>query len=95
MAVAVEMRFAGATLEQYDEVVSRMGFSPEGRGAKGGLFHWVTQTDDDIRVVDVWDTPEQFESFAKQTMRPLVAQVGISTEPELTFFPVHNYFAAG
>ena len=70
MAVAVEMRFAGATLEQYDEVVSLMGFSPEGRGANGGLFHWVTQTADGIRVVDVWDTPEQFESFSEADDSP-------------------------
>ena len=95
MAVAFELRFAGATLGQYDEVVRRMGFTPEGPGAQGGLFHWVAQTDDGIRVVDVWETPQDFETFAKETMRPMVAQIGITTEPEVNSFPVHNYFTAG
>jgi hypothetical protein len=40
MAVAVVMDFEGGTLEQYDEVVDRMGFAREGAGAPGGLFHW-------------------------------------------------------
>jgi hypothetical protein len=35
MAVAVEMRFAGATLEQYDEVVS-LTTSRRGRGERSG-----------------------------------------------------------
>lgn len=95
MAVAFEMRFAGATLEQYDEVVRRMGYPPGGSGAQGGLFHWVTKTDDGIRIVDVWETPEHFESFAQETMRPMVASIGITTEPEVKTYPVHNYFTAG
>jgi hypothetical protein len=28
-------------------------------------------------------------------MRPMVAQIGITTEPEVNSFPVHNYFTAG
>ena len=28
-------------------------------------------------------------------IRPIVASVGITTEPELTFAPVHNYLTAG
>jgi hypothetical protein len=95
MAVAFEMRFAGATLDQYDEVVRKMGYTPGGPGAEGGLFHWVTKTADGIRIVDVWSTPEHFERFAKETMRPLVASIGITTEPEVASFPVHNYFTAG
>ena len=53
MAIAIEMNFRGATLEQYDQVIQKMGFTPGGVGAPGGLFHWVTGTDDGIRVVDV------------------------------------------
>jgi hypothetical protein len=54
MAVAVVLEFPGATLKQYDEVIERMGFEPGGSGAPGGLFHWVTATDDGIRGTDVW-----------------------------------------
>ncbi len=56
MAVAVEMNFKGATLDQYEQVIEKMGFTHGGKGAPHGLFHWVAQTDDGIRVVDVWDS---------------------------------------
>jgi hypothetical protein len=35
MAVGVVLEFAGATLDQYDQIVEKMGFSPGGAGAPG------------------------------------------------------------
>lgn len=95
MAVAVVMDFEGGTLEQYDEVVHRMGFAREGEGAPGGLFHWVTGTDKGIRVTDVWASREQFEAFAADQIRPITRDVGIPQEPEVSFHEVHNYLTAG
>jgi len=95
MAIAVVLDFAGATLEQYDQVISKMGFKPGGQGAPGGQFHWVTQTDTGMRVTDVWDTREAFDAFARDQIGPLTAEVGITTPPEMTFFDVHNYLTAG
>jgi hypothetical protein len=56
MPVAVIQDFPGGTLEQYNQVVEKMGFSPGGPGAPGGIFHWVTATDNGIRVTDVWQS---------------------------------------
>jgi hypothetical protein len=95
MAIGVQADFAGGTLEQYDEVVKRMGFRPGGPGAPGGLFHWVTKTDDGIRVVDVWESREQFEKFSKEKIQPITAQVGITGPPQVKFFEVHNYLTKG
>jgi hypothetical protein len=95
MAVAIQMDFKGATLDQYDEVVAKMGFSPAGAGAKGGLFHWVTKTADGIRVTDVWDSKAQFEKFAQDEIGPISAAVGVPAPPELQFFEVHNHLTAG
>jgi hypothetical protein len=64
MAVAVVIECKDATLDQYDQVLAKMGRTPRGRGAPGSLFHWVTATEDGIRVTDVWQTREQFETFA-------------------------------
>ena len=95
MAVAIQMDFKGATLEQYDQVIEKMGLQPQGAGAPGGLFHWVAKTDDGIRVVDVWETREQFEAFAQDQIGPFTQAVGIPSAPELTFFEVHNHLTAG
>jgi hypothetical protein len=95
MAIAVQLDFNGATLEQYDEVVAKMGFEPGGRGAPGGLFHWVTQTADGIRVTDVWQSKEIFERFAQEQIGPLTAAVGLTSPPRITYYDVHNYLTAG
>ena len=95
MAVAVELKLPRATLEQYDEVMRLMGFTPGGKGAPGGLFHWVTPTDDGIRVVDVWESKETFEQFAQEKIGPSMAQAGYTEQPEITFSEIHNYLYGG
>jgi steroid delta-isomerase-like uncharacterized protein len=95
MAVAVEMDFAGGTLAQYDQVIERMGFARGGAGASGGMFHWVAQTDDGIRVTDVWESREQFERFAAEQIGPITQEVGVPGPPRTTIREIHNYLTAG
>ena len=95
MAVAVILEFDGGTLDQYDQIVEKMGFSPGGAGAPGGLFHWATATDGGIRVTDVWTDRETFERFAQEQIAPLTAEVGITSPPQISYFDVHNYLTAG
>jgi hypothetical protein len=95
MAIGVQQDFPGATLAQYDQVIEKMGFRPGGTGAPGGLFHWVTKTDAGIRVVDVWESREQFEKFGAEKVGPITAQVGVPAPPKITFFEVHNYLTKG
>ena len=95
VAVGVQMDFNGTTLEQYDEIVKQMGFEAQGAGPPGSLFHWVTKTDDGIRVTDVWETQEDFDKFAEEKIGPVTQAVGIEAKPEAQSFDVHNYLTAG
>ena len=97
MAVAVVLEFEGATLDQYDQVIEKMGFSPGGPAttAVGGLFHWATKTDNGFRVTDVWRSREQFEKFSDEQIGPYTREVGIENPPKVTFIEVHNYLTAG
>lgn len=95
MSVAVEMNFSDATLDQYDQVIELMGMTAGGQGPPGALFHWVTKTDDGIRVVDVWESKEQYERFAQEKIGPLSMEAGFTGPPEVTYHDVHNYFTAG
>jgi hypothetical protein len=95
MAVAVVLDFEGATLDQYDQVVEKMGLSPGGPSPPGALFHWVTATDDGIRVTDVWESRERFQRFADEEIGPTTQAVGIPAPPTVTFFEVHNHFTGG
>jgi hypothetical protein len=89
MAVAVEMRFKGGTVAQYDEVMKLMDLGDS--VPEGALFHWVAATDDGILVVDVWETMEQFNAFAGESIGPHTQAVGLAGPPEITTRPVHNY----
>jgi len=95
MAVGVQLDFKGATLDQYDQVVQKMGFRPGGPGGPGGLFHWVMKTADGIRVIDVWQSREAFEKFSEEKIVPITREVGVPAPPEIQFFEAHNYLTAG
>ena len=95
MAAAVVMDFEGATLEQYDKVIQKMGFRRGGPGAPGAYGHWVTKTDTGIRVTDVWESKAKFEAFGQEQIGPLTASVGIADPPTLTFYEVHSYLTPG
>ncbi|HEX8075856.1 MAG TPA: hypothetical protein VF545_12855 [Thermoleophilaceae bacterium] len=90
---AFELFFPGGTVEQYEQVIEKMGFVHHGTGAPGGLFHWVTVTDEGIKVVDVWESPEVFQAFADSQIGPYTQEVGLP-EPQITTYPVHNYLTA-
>jgi len=95
VAVAVQLDFAGATLEQYDEINERIGLLPGGPASPQELFHWVAETDDGFRVVDVWESQAVFEKFAQEKLSPIFQVVGVPHPPEIQFFEVHNYLAGG
>jgi hypothetical protein len=95
MAIAVQMDFEGATLEQYDNVLELMGLTPKGPGPAGSISHFATKTDSGLRVVDVWESREQFDKFAQEQIGPFSQQAGITGQPAMQFFEVHNYFTPG
>jgi hypothetical protein len=93
MAIAVELLFKG-TLDQYDRVVKKMGFTPRGNGAPHALFHWVAKTQDGFVVVDVWDSKAEFDKFAQTRIGPLSAEEGLAP-PIVKVHEVHNYLFGG
>jgi hypothetical protein len=94
MAVAIEMNFKGATLDQYDQVIELMGLTPGNPAPPGAIFHWAAETDDGLRVVDVWETREAYDRLAPELIGPYSQQAGISEPPETTYHEVHNTIKA-
>lgn len=91
MPVAIEMNFRGATLDQYDQIIEKMGLPPGSPPPPGAIAHWVAKTDDGIRVVDLWESREKYDQFAKEQIGPYTQEVGISEAPEMRFYDVHNH----
>jgi hypothetical protein len=87
MAVSFILDFPGATTEQYDGVLERMGL--EGHLPAGALFHAAGQTADGLRVVDVWESDEAFQRFAEDQIGPHSQAEGIA-EPKITRIDGHR-----
>jgi hypothetical protein len=91
MPVAVEMNFSGATVDQYDQIIEKMGLTPGGSTPPGAISHWAAKTDDGLRVVDVWETREAYDRFAQEKIGPYSQEAGITEAPEMRVYEVHSY----
>jgi hypothetical protein len=92
MAVAIEMEFDGMSVDQYNEVLEKMGLERGGDTPAGALFHWCSVTDGGLHIVDVWETREAFDQFAQEQIGPHSAAVGFEGQPQMTFYEVENHF---
>jgi hypothetical protein len=87
MTVVVRHQPKGLTREQYDEVSRRMenagDWPPDGMD-----MHVLFGTEGELRVSEIWDSEQQFRSFADRLMSVL-DEVGVSySEPEV--FQAHE-----
>lgn len=76
----------GATLEQYDAVNKQVG--PE--KPDGVHVHIAGKTDDGIRVIEVWDSPEHDDRYMASSGLGEAMQAAGIPEPTVTDFEVHN-----
>ena len=88
MAVAVLLNFAGGDNDAYDRVIEKMGLS-DGTPPDGAQYHVAGEVDGGFRVVDVWDSAEQFQRFAEEQIAPLTREEGFR-QPEVSMWEVHN-----
>ncbi|MEK6250692.1 MAG: hypothetical protein AABM43_01905 [Actinomycetota bacterium] len=97
MAVGTITRFPeGVGGDQYDAVREKMGLQNE--PPEGLIFHSAGELEGRFQVFNVWETPEHFERFVTDRLRP--AQVAVMGEERLAALPdaeivevaIHNYF---
>ena len=65
----------------------------EGDAPDGARFHIAWFEDDGLRVVDLWDSPGQFQAFVDDRLNPGVQEVGIEGEPEVEMSDAYAVFA--
>jgi len=89
VAVVMTMRWQGITPDACDQVRELVGWERE--PAPGGRNHvaWF-DADGALRVVDVWDSPDDVQRFADERLMPALASAGLlegKGEPEIGFAP--------
>ena len=93
MAVGVLIEFPG-TAEQYDQVNEKMGMGDD--QPQGMLVHTAAEVEDgSMRIMDVWESADAFESFSENRLGPAVGEVVGELQPSRReIFELHNFVRA-
>ena len=90
MATVMLMEWPDVKQEQYNRVMSNLGLDKN--PPAGAIFHVAGFTAGGLRVLDIWDSQQAFERFQKDRLTAAVQKAGITGEPKVQFFPVHNLY---
>ncbi len=90
MALAIYFTPKSMNATQYDSVIRRLASAGAGAPA-GRLHHACFGSGDQLHVIDIWDSQENFDRFG-QTLMPILAEIGVDPgEPRIS--PLHNTIA--
>ena len=88
MSIVVRHQVVGLTRQQYDEVSRRM--EEAGAWPPDGLqMHVLFGTEGDLKVSEIWDSPEQLTAFGEQIL-PVLNEVGVQVASEPEVFQLHE-----
>lgn len=75
----------------YDQIIPAL--FPDGKLPEGWQVHIAGPTETGWRIVNVVPSQEQFETFAREQLGPILQELEGVT-PELTYFPVYRMIRA-
>ncbi len=87
MAICITMEFSGAGQAQYDAALRDLDL--DGNPPPGGRIHIAGPMEGGWKVVDVWDSQEQLDTFVQSRLGAILQKHGIP-QPSVSVFPVHN-----
>ena len=87
MPIAMLMEIPGGTQKMYDDVMADLALEgvPE-----GGICHVAAPMEGGWRVLDVWESQEQFERFFEEHLGAALQKAGVPMTNPPRFAPVHN-----
>lgn len=81
MAIVVKFSVSGMSADKYETVLRQL--EAAGAGAPPGrLYHASYGSHENLQVIDVFESPQLFESFGK-TLAPILEALGITAQPEV------------
>lgn len=90
MATVMVMHWPEVSREQYEQVRELVGWERD--PAEGGRIHVAWMAGDGFHVLDVWDSPAQFQNFVATRLMAGVQQVGVHGEPRVEFYETLSVF---
>lgn len=91
MSVVMVMHWPEVTQELYEEARARVAWEQD--PPDGVISHVSWMSVEGFRVVDVWESAEQFDRFAQERLLPIVkGELGIPGEPRVEILPALAHF---
>jgi hypothetical protein len=88
MSIVVRYQPTNVTTEKYEESIRRL--EAAGTWPPDGLeFHVLFGTEGNLKVSEIWDSPEQWEAFGERMM-PILTDIGIEFAGAPEVFESHN-----
>ena len=91
MATLMLMHWPEVTSELYQQV--RQDVNWEGDVPKGAKFHVAWFGTDGFHVLDLWESMEDFDAFARTRLNPVTEKLGLATQPSVEFAEPESVFA--
>ena len=91
MATVMMMHWPEVTNEQYEQARSEVRWETD--TPKGAKFHVSWFADDGLHVLDLWDSPQDFQSFVDTRLGPATQRIGIKGQPNVQLTEAHAVFA--
>ncbi len=90
MAVIARIVLRGVSRDQYNAVRTEVGWLE--RQPTGGLAHLAWWEGSDNHNLDAWESEAACQTFAAERLGPAMGKLGITVEPEMTFYPAHEVY---
>lgn len=87
MSVAVHISPEHMSREDYERLINEL--EAHGAGDPPGRTFHAAYGEDDLEIMELWDSPEQFEAH-RERMLAAVEAAGLSPEPVVDIQPVHS-----
>ncbi|MBI4460066.1 MAG: hypothetical protein HY648_08420 [Acidobacteria bacterium] len=91
MPTVMLMEWLGITQEQYEQVMRTLDLDKN--PPSGANFHVAGFTGEALRVLDIWESQQDFERFQRERLNSAAQKAGISGTPKVIYYPVHNIYA--
>ena len=92
MASVMQMHWKGVTKDQYETVRKHVKWETD--TPKGAQFHVCSFADDGMHVLDIWDSPEDFQKFMDTRLGAGIQAAGIQGQPDVKWAPLHATFTS-
>ncbi|MGW7054503.1 hypothetical protein [Streptomyces sp. NPDC054888] len=81
------------TPDIYDVVRGRVGWEED--SPDGCVLHAAWFVSDGLNVLDIWQSQDHFNRFIATRVAPVLkGELGVQSDPEPKFFPLHRRFVA-